>query len=399
MMRSTNSILWLWVTAVLWLATSCSGDEVVPEASFLKIFDDNRFNASFEPIDIKQASDGGYIILASYRKDNSNFVGGYVMRTNKNGEFVSGVFLADNLVHPVMELHQQGDTFYFFCMDELTLNVQLVEVDVLGSVTQTLPLGITYPLYSGLDGNQFVLLSYDHLAKRSVISLIDETGTVTNSQDFDIGAGDGVEDPIISHFNRTGRQLPFFSGRVQGGNYFFNGFFNYTLSLVFTDLSSATPQGVCQGQQADGGISAALSSGGDQFAVSRFNFGDNYLVPDATISSTALSSSVDLGGNPFPELVPDAHVVVKQIEVGGQQYAMYGSTTRSGQIVLMLNDASGDLVGVKYLGFVNPYSLASFTQTEDKGLVVVGTTYVAGRFPRICVMKLSEAELAAIPTL
>jgi hypothetical protein len=34
------------------------------------------------------------------------------------------------------------------------------------------------------------------------------------------------------------------------------------------------------------------------------------------------------------------------------------------------------------------------TTTKDGGLVVCGTTYVAGRFPRICLFKISAEELA-----
>jgi len=79
---------------------------------------------------------------------------------------------------------------------------------------------------------------------------------------------------------------------------------------------------------------------------------------------------------------------------------MYGSTTKSNQIILMLHDPStGDLRGVKYLGFVNPYELSSITQTADGGLAVIGTTYVAGRFPRVCLFKIGPVDLEAMSAL
>jgi len=203
-----------------------------------------------------------------------------------------------------------------------------------------------------------------------------------------------VENPIISHFNRTGKQLPFHTGRTTDGSYFFNGFYNYTMSLVFTDLTSDTPSGICQGQQENGGISSTYHIGANRFAVSRFNFGDNYILPDADISTGDISSSVDLGGNPFPELVPDARVVLKSISANGQPTLIYGSTTKSGQIVLIAYEQNtGALAGTKHLGFVNPYEIGSFRGTKDGGLVVVGTTYVAGRFPRVCLFKLDEESL------
>ncbi len=53
-----------------------------------------------------------------------------------------------------------------------------------------------------------------------------------------------------------------------------------------------------------------------------------------------------------------------------------------------------DGLGSRYLGFSNPYEIAAMTTTSDGGLAVCGITYVAGRFPRICLFKISGAELA-----
>jgi hypothetical protein len=386
----------LFVASLIWVS-GCDlfDNEAQPETNFLKIYDDNRFSASFIPIDVVQAADKGYLILSGFRKQSSNFLGTHVMKVDERGEYISGQELDNDLVHPINRLHEINGVYYFFCMEELTLQAQLIGLNEDGTVASQAAVGTTYPMFASLDGASFVLQSYDHQGKRSVLSVVDATGTITNSQDFDIGAGEDVEDPIISHFNRTGKQLPFFSGRTTDGRYFFNGFYNYTLSLVFTDLSSDTPSGVCQGQQYNGGISSTYHVGADRFAVSRFNFGDNYILPDAGISSSNISSAVDLEGNPFPELVLDARVVLKSISANGQPTLVYGSSTKSGQIVLIaFEQNSGALAGTKHLGFVNPYEIGSFVETEDGGLVVVGTTYVAGRFPRVCLFKLdNEAVL------
>jgi hypothetical protein len=44
--------------------------------------------------------------------------------------------------------------------------------------------------------------------------------------------------------------------------------------------------------------------------------------------------------------------------------------------------------------WVFPYEIAAMTTTSDGGLAVCGITCVAGRFPRICLFKISGAELA-----
>ena len=50
-------------------------------------------------------------------------------------------------------------------------------------------------------------------------------------------------------------------------------------------------------------------------------------------------------------------------------------------------------MGSHYLGFSNPFEVASLIRTEDEGLLVCGTTYLAGRFPRICLFKLSKENV------
>jgi hypothetical protein len=54
---------------------------------------------------------------------------------------------------------------------------------------------------------------------------------------------------------------------------------------------------------------------------------------------------------------------------------------------------NGSLLGIDYQGFANPYSVSDLTITEDNGLAIVGTTSIAGRFSRICLIKLSEEEM------
>ena len=398
MKRLTNSIL----IASLILASGCDlfDNEALPESNYLKIYDDDRFSSSFIPIDVVQTSDNGFLVLSGFRRENSNFLGTHIMKVDETGEYVSGEELADNLVHPINRFLEINGSFYFMCMDELSLEAQLVELSEDGTVSSVTGVGTTYPLFVSADGANFILQSYDHQGKRTVLSVVGNDGVILSSQDFDIGAGEDVEEPIINHFNRTGEQLPFLTGKTTDGLYYFNGFYNYTLSMVFTDLSSDSPSGVCQGQQDEGGISSALHLGGDRFAVSRFNYGDNYILPDASIDTRTISSTVDLEGNPFPELVQNARVVLKSISTNGQSTIVYASSTRSGQIVLLAYDqGTGELAGTKHLGFVNPFDIGGFTHTEDGGLAIVGTTYVAGRFPRICMFKLDQEEVLKLSGL
>ncbi len=216
---------------------------------------------------------------------------------------------------------------------------------------------------------------------------------VTASKAFSIGAGEGVEEPVINHFLRTGKQFPFFTGKT-GNLFYFNGFYNYTFSLVFTDLVQDNPQGVVQGNQDDGGFQALQPLQGNTFAAARFNFGDNYLLPRVNLSTSGTTSATDLGGLTFPEIAADATVRILRASINNTNVLVFGSDTRSGQIGLYLYDeTNGHLLTTRYEGFANPFKLSAIRLSGSGHLLLCGTTYLAGRFPRIFLTKIPPEEL------
>jgi hypothetical protein len=378
------------------LACSNESDPIADKANFTRIYDNDQFNTSYYPIDMRQTSNGGYLILGGRRLEDSNFSGTYIMKVDEFGGFVSDQEVDPDFINPAGQLLEISGKYYFFCMTSVGLQTQLVEIDAEGVITQTISVGGSYPIVAAQDNANFLLLSYDNLGKESVVSVITPTGNIVKSKGFSIGAGDAVEEPIINHFIRTGRQLPFQVGKTTSGQYFFNGFYNYTLSLVFTDLNTPDPGGVVQGQQDDGGLSQVISLDGGKFATARFNFGDNYFIPNATLNTSGVSSSVDLGGNSLPELAENAPVKILSVKINSKDILLYASNTRSKQIALFGYDkATGEFKGSHYLGFSNPFQIASLISTADGGLAVCGTTFVAGRFPRFCLFKLSQDKLSA----
>jgi len=387
---------WLLLLSVFILLGSClnEADPAADKANFTRIYDHDKFNASFYPIDIKQTPDGGYLILGGRKIEDSNFSGIYIMKTDEYGGLVSQQEVDETFVNPIGPLMENGGNYSFFCMTSVGLQTQLLKTDAEGTLSDPVNIALSYPAAAAADGNNFLLLSYDNFNKKSVMSVITSSGSINQSKGFAIGAGDAVEEPIINHFLRTGKELPFFAGKTTSGQFYFNGFYNYTLSMVFTNLTDDEPQGVVQGQQDDGGLSQAVQLEGSKFALARFNFVDNYFLPNAALNTSGISSSSELGGNPFPELIANAPVKILRLNTDTRKIVLYGSNSRSTQIALYgYSESNGEFIGSRYLGFSNPFKMAAMVSTADGGLAICGTTYVAGRFPRICLFKLSKEEV------
>jgi hypothetical protein len=380
---------------------SCTekSDPVFDEQNFTSVIDNKVFSSGIYPIDIRQTSDGGYLILAERAIQESTFRGVYIMKADKYGKFTAETTLDDNFVNPIGPMLSSGTNIAFICMDAFGQQAQIVTVDENASNAAIRDVaGFTYPAAVGPDGNGFVLLSYDQENKNTVVSRHNIDGTLipNNSVALPIGAGEDVEEPIINHFLRTGKRLPFQIGKIPGGAYYFNAFYNYTLSLLFANnINKDATLGVVQGQQDDGGFSAVYPLGGNKFAASLFNFGDNFFLPNVNLQTNGTSIGLELGGYSFPELTPNATVKIVSVPIKATNTLIFASDTKSKQIGLFFyNESTGTFLSSRYLGFSNPFEVSSLTATSDGGLIVCGTTYLAGRFPRICLLKISKDELS-----
>ena len=340
----------LFFLLILFLSSSCdiAKNDVLPDDTFVKIYDDSRFEQEYYPLDVIQTADNGYLILSEVKYDQSLFTSINILKTDAMGDIVLSTQMPAPYVNAVGGLNKIDGNYYFVCMDSNNLSSQLVMVDNAGVIGDPVPLGgITYPLVSNLDANNIVLLSFDNSSGESVISVVSSTGQITQQASYSIGAGVDVEKPVIDHLTRNGPKLPFSVGKISGGNYYFNGFYNYTFSLVFSDFG-ASPTGVCQGQLSQGGISAISSLGGNNFGVARFNFGKNYINPLVSISTSSITSSTDLGGNIFPEIESPAKV--KLLAADQDPKWIYGTHTQSKQLVFYgFEQASGNILGTAYL--------------------------------------------------
>lgn len=385
--------------------------EKLDRKAFTKIYDNSEFNSSFYAIDMKQTADGGYLILGGktrvIKEPNEPNVNTpmtiYLLKADEFGNIETELELEEVYQYPIGKLNQIGDSFYFFCMDAGT-NAFLINVDQLATFSTAIPLSttITLPLassaidISGSTGS-LLLLGYDNSTQESVVAKVSTSGAVSNESRFYTGAESPIDDLVINHANREGTQFPFAVGQTSTGKYFFNGFINYTFSLVFTDLiDDEDVTGIVNGQQENAGFSNVLPISGESFAVSSFSFGFNFLQPNTTLSTGGTTSVTDVQATAysFPELESNAYVNAIRGVLGGKNVIIFGSNTKSGQIGLYVYDeTTGEFISSKYLGYSNPFEIAAMVQTPQGDLVVSGTTYIAGRLPRFCLIKIPQNEI------
>lgn len=377
------------VILLISLLFSCAKEEdYIPESSFIKIYNDEFFKSAYIPIDIVDAGENGYFILSAYDSWNT-----YILRVDASGEFMWDYKLPENFVNPINGLYFKDSAFYFFCMDDISLGTYLMKASdqsKSASIERTFG-NIIYPLASSEVEDGFLIESYNRESYSTRLTKLNQSfGEVWNEE---YSVEQDVEQAIISHLTRIGTRLPFFTGQA-GTRYFFNGYYNYSMSMLFVNTGNGIQTGVINGFRAESAISSALYINGNSFALSRFDQGENFIIPKKDLNTTATGISGDLDGNEHPEMTPDAFVNSKIININGKDVTIFATSTKSGQILLYAYDAlSGSLIGTHHLGRLNPYEAVNFVSTNDGGLAVLGNTFVNGRFSRITLIKLSEKQL------
>lgn len=385
-----------FISAIALFVFACGEDSnpVTETKNFTSIFDSNQFTDGFFPIDIQQTTDGGYVVLAESELPDTQLTGVYLLKADKYGNFVKFI-KADTLNNPVGRLSKIADKYYFFCMNNT--DAKLASFDETLDNFSIVDVAYTNPAASAPLENGFLLLSVNTDSKQTIIAQIGLDGGTIRDKGFTFGDGDDSEKPLSEHFLKQGKQFPFDVGVVSPGIYYFNGFYDYSFSLIFTNMTSDDPIGITAGQNDDGGFSALVPLSSSKYAAARFNFGENFFLPNATIVATSQNvPSVQLGGLTIPELISETKVKILRSTVNQKNVLIYAADTETRQIGLYFYDeATGAFIGSKYLGFSNPFTIGNLVNTEDGGIAVVGTTYLAGRFARLCIFKLSKEEVAS----
>lgn len=379
--------------------SACKKNDIKPENIFTKIYSDPNSDISYYPLDIAETTGGGYYILGATAIDTTRtWLNTYIARADDQGELLWSSILELPYVNPVSNLINLGGDYYIFCMDEISLGTYLLKIDEgAQTATEVASWGdIIYPLaVSKTPDNSFLLLNYDRTSRNTSLIKIDASFNVVWKSDFNVV--EDAEEILIDHLIKTGKNIPFFTGYIGEGaatNYFANGLYNYTLSLLFVNASNGDRTGVAQGFRYDGGASSLIALQGNNFAMSRFSFDAQYLLPSTSFDINSITNISDLGGGRLNEIAADAETRVKQMTIGGKETVVFATNTNNNQVIIFVYDiATNELILKKYLGFSNPVVVGALIQTADGGIAVLVQTMVAGRFKRLGVYKIPKEHL------
>jgi len=388
--------LGVYTLVLLTVACDIQDNQVEPQNVFTRVYNNDNYSDAFTPLSIAQTADSGYIILGGKEATDTQFLSAYLIKVDAEGQFEWERTPSENYTNPLSGLMVSGSNYQFFCMDKLNLGTYLVQVDdVTGSFSEIgyLP-ALQYPLAAApVNGGGFVVQGYNREDQKTVLTRLNANAVAVWQEEYD--TFEDVEEDIVRHLIGTSRPLPFMTGSI-GNNFFFNGFYNYSYSMVFVNAADGSQTGVINGPGVDDAISGAtqLTLTGSEFAMARYSFLENKIIPKYNIDVNGIEVTGDLDGLKFDELSQKAKFQIKKVNVAGKSAVIYGTETKSGQILLLAYDqANESLLGSRYLGFGQPYQMGDFATTKDGGLIVLASTYVTGRFARLALFKLSKNDL------
>jgi hypothetical protein len=394
----------LFTTLVFLISCDLSkNSKVEPSASFIKVYDDNSSSTRFYPLDIEQTSDGGFIILCKANLEGEIFpIGTHLIWIDNLGKFKSSVTLENSQIYPQKDLIKQGTNYYIVCTN-IAFYPKLLIADEAGTVKEVSNLSSTeqYPLAMYSNGTDLQLFSYDKINYRNVISTYNFSGNKTSTKllDPDVHPSFDPEQSIYEHYTGKGKTIPYFIGKLPNGKMFVNGYYQQNISTIFFNYSSSTDSSIIYGYKDENLVSAmtGLNNGKLLFTYSLAT--NNYIAQNFDFSFTS-GNKKGIGtfsNNYFSQNGSGTNISTKEITLNGKSLITIIFTTVSKQIGLhFYSKDNGELLGTKYISSGDPLEYGSLTATTDGGLAVVGTQFIAGRLPKVTLIKLSKTEVESI---
>jgi hypothetical protein len=141
--------------------------------------------------------------------------------------------------------------------------------------------------------------------------------------------------------------------------------------------------------QTEEAVSSLIQRTGNRYALTRYYSNNNYLLGDIEVDISTSQNFNDLTGVILNELIHDAKVLSKRINVGTTSYLLFASQTNSNSMVTYQHAAEADsLIATHYHQFNERVEVADIIQTTEKGVALLGKIYILGKYQRPVLVKL-----------
>lgn len=373
---------------ILMVFTSCQKETeaFLPTEKFSSIFDNPSGGVAYEPIDLIQTQDGGYLILAS-----SNNQQVFVLKASSRGEFLWSKTMSSGYIQPIGKWVRSLENYYFIAQAISDRTAVLVEVN---DLEQTLaPIreytGYRRPLaFNYLNPNTYLLLTNNDTIG-AVLSKIQEGFAMEWARPYDKieNANANLDDYL------TGNSTQFFVGAYNNGaTLYFNALRADGLAFTFTDeMGIETGKIVPNGQ---GAINSVATTNNGQGAFNYISHGQSYFANQVVLANNDSTALFQLNGSLQADRMSNKSALSVSIELSTTPYTLNAFTTIDGRIKLSLYSAtSGELAAIEYIGDNDPLEVVAITATEDQGIVILSKTTIAGVRQRINLMKIPKEEL------
>lgn len=400
-MKKNQILTGLFLPLILLISCEIKNSDIAPDASFVRVYESTNIDEAYYPEDIIQLENMDYLIVSSLDDSSfTNFPKVSLTALAPSGDIISSIVLPDNYTNPVPEWLTVNGRYYFICMDDVTLQAKILQVDLNEdnlTYSEFRELDRKMPLYVRKEDNNILILSYDRIGRNSVIDLYDSNFNPQWASN--VSANEDFENDVRLHLKKRGKLFPFFIGGIDNDgvfDYFYvNCLANYSMAMLFLEGISGSVTGRLYTYQEETSISTALHLNQDTFAVSRFHSGDNYVFPRVSLDINELQNAENFDDILISQLNADATMDIMLYDLNEKQYIVYASTSKSNKIVMLFfNAETGEQIYVHTLGYGNPVEVINIIQTQDKGIAVLGKTWINSQYQRMILYKLTSDQLS-----
>ena len=378
------------------LVSSCDfkDNEVEPSDHFTKVYDDNGQGGDFRPKAL--AKDGEEFVILS-ELGASSFKPIFLQKIDAQGVLADSFTSNSGFVNPLPTIIEQNGEHLIIAMDQLTLFTHVLSIDwENGNLVSVQQIGVEYPIAISKVNNGFLLLGFSISDRSSYLTYFNNNFQVQWQEEFLV-----FEDP--PQFGRHITEeapLPFFTGQLNNSKFYFNGFYNQKLAMVFVNANDGSFFKAVEGHRYEASVSSVYPLNNGKFFLTKYNTtGSNSILDEIDLQPNSPNVLNVLNEEDIPEQIKQGYPIrneflTKQLFINNIKKLVVLAPTINSQTELQVrNTITGRLEKVLTVGDGTVFLPKDCLIDSDDRLVLLGQTFTANKLPRIALIRLSELEM------